>query len=196
MATIDQLSGGRLVVGLGVGWCAEEHTCVGVDVHTRGRRMDDFVPALLACWGDDPVEHKGPFFTIEPAAVRPKPVQSPRPTLICGGFSPSAFARTARWFDGWNPAGAPLTAVLRARDQLAALRDPGLPPLEIWHHIFTQPPGGTGPDRTLEDLAAEVEQAAAEGIREVIVDASFATGITRPEDWSGLPERLGALARL
>jgi len=193
LATVDQLSGGRLVVGLGAGWCAEEHAAVGVDVRTRGRRMDDFVPALLACWGEDPVEHEGPFFRIEPAEVRPKPVQAPRPPMICGGFSPSALARTARWFDGWNPAGAPIRAVLKARDTLAGLRDPGLPPVEIWHHLFTQAPGGTGPDRTVDDLAAEVSQAASEGFREVIVDASFSTGITRPEDWADLPGRLRPL---
>jgi probable F420-dependent oxidoreductase len=193
LATIDQLSGGRLVVGLGVGWCAEEHAAVGVDVHTRGKRMDDFVPALLACWAEDPVKYEGPFFRIAPAQVRPKPLQLPRPTTICGGFSPSALARTARWFDGWNPAGAPLRAVLRGRDALAKLRDPGLPPVDIWHHTFTQAPGGTGPDRTVEDLAAEVSQAAGEGFREVIVDASFSTGITRPEDWLALPAKLRPL---
>jgi probable F420-dependent oxidoreductase len=193
LATIDQLSGGRLVVGLGVGWCAEEHAAVGVDLSTRGRRMDDFVPALLACWGPDPVEYEGPFFRLSPAAVRPKPVR--RPPLICGGFSAQALARTARWFDGWNPAGAPIDAVLRARDALAGLRDPGLPPVEIWHHIFTQMPGGTGPDRSPDDLADEVERATAEGFREVIVDASFSTAIGKPEDWAALPGSLSCLVR-
>lgn len=58
LATIDVLSGGRLLVGLGVGWNAEEHDASGTDIETRGARIDDMVGALLACWADEPVTRR------------------------------------------------------------------------------------------------------------------------------------------
>jgi alkanesulfonate monooxygenase SsuD/methylene tetrahydromethanopterin reductase-like flavin-dependent oxidoreductase (luciferase family) len=78
LATVDQLSGGRLeVVGLSVGWSVEEHRAVGVDPHTRGKGIDDFVPALKACWSEDPVEYHGTFIDVGPAVMQPKPVRTP-----------------------------------------------------------------------------------------------------------------------
>ena len=189
LATIDRMSNGRLVVGLGVGWCAEEYAATGVDISTRGRRMDDFVQALLACWADDPVEHHGPFFEIPPSETV-KPLQRPHPSLICGGLSPNALARAAKWFDGWNPAGVGVGLAQRKLAAITDLRDPDLAPIEVWHHIFTRAPGSPGPDRTIDDLVAESAAAARAGFREVIVDASFSAGITCPEDWLRLPGEL------
>ena len=85
LATIDQLAGGRLVVGLGAGWSKEEHTAVGTDFHQRGSRMEEFISVLQSCWGADPVRHRGPFFEVPECSVNPKPVQradgSTRPPL-------------------------------------------------------------------------------------------------------------------
>jgi hypothetical protein len=113
--------------------------------------------------------------------------------MVCGGFSAPALARTARWFDGWNPAGVPVETVGRMLAKLADLRDPGLAPIEVWHHLFTRMPGAPGPDRTVEDLAAETAAAARAGFREVIVDASFSGRISCPEDWLRLPKELEPL---
>lgn len=187
LATIDVLSGGRLVVGLGAGWCVEEHEAVGVDPTTRGRRMDDFVPALVACWGEDPVSYEGPFFTIAPSAIKPKPLH--RPTLLCGSHSPRGMARTARMFDGWNPAGFPLKVVLKRMAALNEARDAGLAPLECWHHVFTCTPGSPGPDTPVDDFVAEVVEASAAGVREMIIDASFSSEIAAPDDWLRVPEK-------
>jgi alkanesulfonate monooxygenase SsuD/methylene tetrahydromethanopterin reductase-like flavin-dependent oxidoreductase (luciferase family) len=82
LATVDMLSGGRLVAGFGLGWNQEEHEAAGVDIRQSGKRLEDFIPALLACWGDDPVNYDGPFFTIPPSVIRPKPVQRPRPKIL------------------------------------------------------------------------------------------------------------------
>ena len=104
LATIDQMSRGRLIVGLGVGWNAEEHEASGTDITERGRRIDDFIPAMLACWGADPVSHSGDFFRIPDSCVNPKPFGGRRPKLLSGMWSAQGLERTARWFDAWNPA--------------------------------------------------------------------------------------------
>ena len=109
---------GLLAVGLGAGWSAEEHEASGTDVRTRGARMDDFVELLTACWGDDPVEHAGPFFTMAPTVIRPKPLHGRRPPLLSGLWSPRGIERTIRLFDGWNPAGMPVATSKQMLDRM------------------------------------------------------------------------------
>ena len=91
LATIDVLSGGRLVVALGQGWNAEEHHASGTSVEDRAARMDEFVSVLRACWGPDPVTFDGRFFSLPPAIQRPKPVQQPHPLLISVPARPPAW---------------------------------------------------------------------------------------------------------
>lgn len=191
LATVDVLSGGRLVVGLGVGWNAEEHRVVGVDPATRGRRMDDFIPALLSCWGEDPVRYEGPFFTIPPCQIRPKPLQSPRPPLLSGMWSPAGLDRTARWFDGWNPAGLTVDQVAEITGALQAQRPPGAAPLTVHHRVFAAFPGRrTGPPG-VDGVIAEVTAAAEAGFDEVIIEAGFWDEIRSPDDWRDIPDRFG-----
>ena len=187
LSTIDHLSGGRLVVGLGVGWSAEEHDASGTDVATRGARMDDFVGALVACWGEDPVSYEGPFFTVPPAVIRPKPLQSPRPRLISGMWSPAGLARTARLFDGWNPAGLSVSAV---RDTVAKLNAERATPLSVHHRAFAQfPLAPTPPDDPVERLAAEAAEAAAAGFDDFVLEHNFWSGIADAQNWLDVPER-------
>lgn len=190
LATIDVLSGGRLSVGLGVGWSEEEHTATGNDVRARGRRMDDFVPALLACWGADPVRHEGPVFTIEEAMVRPKPVQSPRPPLLSGMWSAEGLERTVRCFDGWNPAGLPIDTAARTLADMNARRPDGMAPLTMHHRLFAQFPHAPTPtDDPVERLASEAAQAAAHGFDDVILEHNFWDGVADPTGWLDVPER-------
>jgi probable F420-dependent oxidoreductase len=191
LATIDQLSEGRLLAGFGVGWNAEEHDQSGTDVATRGARMDDFIPALLACWGPDPVHHDGPFFRIEPAHVSPKPVQQPHPPLLSGMWSPAGLARTARRFDAWNPAGIPIATAAEMVDAMNQQRPAGAAPLEVYYRTFIQRPLGPPPeDDVVERLAAEVVAARAAGFTEVIIEANFWDDLTEPDVWARLPHRL------
>jgi probable F420-dependent oxidoreductase len=190
LATIDVLSGGRLVVGLGVGWNAEEHDAAGTDVTTRGDRLEDFVPALLACWGDDPVRHDGPHFRIPPAVVRPKPLQRPRPPLISGLWSAAGLDRTRRLFDGWNPAGMPVEKVAAIVADLDARRPDHLPPLTVHHRAFAQFPHGPAADGgVVERLAAEAEAAAGAGFDDFIIEHNFWAGVADPAGWLDVPER-------
>jgi probable F420-dependent oxidoreductase len=194
LATIDVLSGGRLVVGLGVGWSAEEHDAAGTDIATRGARMDDFVSALLACWSDDPVSHEGPFFTIPPSLVRPKPVQRPRPRLVSGMWSAAGLERTRAHFDGWNPAGMPVARAKAIVDDLNARRPAGMAPLTVHHRAFAQFPLAPTPDGDpVERLAAEAAEARLAGFADFIVDHNFWSGVAEAEAWLEVPERFASV---
>jgi probable F420-dependent oxidoreductase len=101
LTTIDVLSGGRLDVGIGLGWSAQEFEAVGVSMDRRGPRAEDFVACLKAVWGPDPVEHHGEFYVVPRSRVDPKPVQSPHPPLLMGGGADAALRRIGRIADGW-----------------------------------------------------------------------------------------------
>jgi probable F420-dependent oxidoreductase len=101
LTTIDVLSGGRLDVGLGLGWSAEEFEAVGVPMEGRGARAEEFVEVLKALWTEDPVEHHGALYDVPRSHVDPKPVQSPHPPLLMGGGAPAALRRVGRIADGW-----------------------------------------------------------------------------------------------
>lgn len=101
-ATLDQLSGGRAIAGFGQGWMQEEFDTVGVPKQRVGAGFDEVLEAIRACWGPDPVEHQGRYYTIAPSEVNPKPVQQRLPILM-GSISPAGIKRAARIADGLNP---------------------------------------------------------------------------------------------
>lgn len=193
LATIDQMCGGRLIVGLGVGWNAEEHRASGTDIETRGRRMDDFVPALLACWGEDPVSYEGSVFRIPPARLNPKPVK--RPLLLSGMWSEAGLERTARWFDAWNPAGMSVSRVAKMAAGIDARRGADQKPIQIYLRLFAQDP--LGPPRALDEIISTmtdvVRSAREAGFAEVTLEHNFWDGINSSEDWLAIPELFAPL---
>jgi probable F420-dependent oxidoreductase len=100
IATIDVLSRGRLDLGVGVGWLEEEFRALGRDFHRRGRCMDEFLHVLDLLFTERRPRFEGEFFSFGPMGFEPKPVQSPRPPMLIGGFSEAALRRAAR-YDGW-----------------------------------------------------------------------------------------------
>src|SRR5688572_3847114 len=111
LATLDVLSGGRLRVGLGQGWSADEIEAAGGTMHGRAARADEFLQVLDAIWTTDPVEYSGSYFTVPRSTLQPKPVQSPRPPIYLAAYTPSALDRVGRYADGWMPSGVPLSAI-------------------------------------------------------------------------------------
>ncbi len=107
-ATLDQLSGGRVIAGLGQGWMDEEFQAVNVPKKRRGAGMEEYVQVLRAIWGPDPVSFNGRFYTIPESQIGPKPVQSDGIPIIFGAFAPAALERAARIADGINPGNFPL----------------------------------------------------------------------------------------
>jgi alkanesulfonate monooxygenase SsuD/methylene tetrahydromethanopterin reductase-like flavin-dependent oxidoreductase (luciferase family) len=104
-ATLDRISGGRLVLGLGVGDARrqDDHVAAGTDVHTRGRRLDEQMAIMRRIWSGQPYgEGVGP--------IGPMPERSGGPEVLFGGFQPAALERGARWGDGFLLAGSPAWA--------------------------------------------------------------------------------------
>jgi probable F420-dependent oxidoreductase len=99
--TLDVVSGGRALVGIGAGWLQSEWEAAGLDFSTRGRRLDEATEVCRKLWADEVVEHHGEFFDFPPVMFEPKPVQRPGPPILVGGESSAALRRAARLGDGW-----------------------------------------------------------------------------------------------
>jgi len=119
VASLDAVSAGRFLFGVGVGWNRQEVTNHGVDPAVRGRVADERLDAMIAIWTQDEAEFHGEFVDFDPIFCWPKPVTRPYPPLYVGGGGPAAFRRIARLNAGWM-AIAPSPAVLSA--QLEELR--------------------------------------------------------------------------
>lgn len=100
VATLDLVSGGRAVFGVGVGWNREEMEDHGTDPVTRGRLVDERLAAMQQLWTQEKAEFHGEFVDFDPAYAWPKPVQEPHPPIYVGG-GPGAFPRIARFGDAW-----------------------------------------------------------------------------------------------
>ena len=128
LATLDVISAGRFVFGIGFGWNHEEMENHGVDVKHRRELVREKVLAMQALWGNDVAEYHGDWIDMEPAWQWPKPLQQPRPPiLIGGGAGPKLFAHIAEYADGWMPIGGSgmREALVRLREAMAERdRDP------------------------------------------------------------------------
>ena len=102
LTSIDALSEGRLIVGVGVGWWKEELEMLGAPFTKRGRQADEALQVFKALWTQDNPAFDGEFFRIRDLGFAPKPVQKPHPPIWVGGDSPGAFRRVATLGDGWH----------------------------------------------------------------------------------------------
>jgi probable F420-dependent oxidoreductase len=102
-ATLDRLSGGRVVAGLAQGWMAQEFEAAGVPLSNRGPRFSEFIEAVRALWGPDPVSYDGRFYRIEESNVGPKPTRAGGIPILAGAGSPAGIRRAARLGLGLNP---------------------------------------------------------------------------------------------
>ena len=103
VTTLDVVSGGRVELGLGAGWLRSEWDVVGLDFHSRGRRVDEAIDVCRRLWSEEVVEHHGEFFDFAPVRFEPKPHQAGGPPLHIGGDGPAALRRAARVGAGWIP---------------------------------------------------------------------------------------------
>lgn len=100
-ATLDILSEGRVICGLGIGWLKDEYQVSNISLKDRGRRTDEYIQVLKKIMTDDVVEFKGEFYNIPASKIGPKPLQKPHPPIYMGAFSPKAFGRIVNYADGW-----------------------------------------------------------------------------------------------
>jgi probable F420-dependent oxidoreductase len=103
VASLDVLSGGRFLFGVGVGWLREEIANHGTDPRTRWRLFGERMQAMQAIWSSDEAEFHGRYVNFDPIWAWPKPVQQPRPPVLLGGDVPSAMARVIEYADEWMP---------------------------------------------------------------------------------------------
>ncbi|MGD0107191.1 MAG: LLM class F420-dependent oxidoreductase [Rhodopila sp.] len=147
VASIDQVSGGRFVFGVGNGWNQDEMENHGTDFASRHKLARERVEAMKAIWTQNAAEYHGEFVDFGPMAAWPKPVQKPYPPILVGGVFPYSARRAVRYGDGWMPqataaATAPLTDVIPRFRQMTAEagRDPAAMTIAI---------GGQAPDMAL-----------------------------------------------
>ena len=121
LATLDVLSGGRLVVGVGVGWRREEFQALGLPpFEERGAVTDEYIRAFKELWTEDDPQFEGKYISFDNISFLPKPVQKPHPPIWVGGESRPALRRTAELADGWYPLGSNPTFPMGTPEQLNA----------------------------------------------------------------------------
>ena len=102
-ANVDQLSGGRLILGVGVGWAQQEFKALGVPFRHRGAITNEILEAIDLLWTQDVASYDGRFVSFQDVNTAPRPVRSPKPPIWVGGASDQALRRTVRYADGWHP---------------------------------------------------------------------------------------------
>jgi len=117
-ASIDLISGGRFVFGVGAGWNLEEMRNHGTDPKTRGALLDERIEAIKALWTDEPAEYHGKYVDFDATYLKPKPVQQPHPPIFIGGDSDATVKRVIRHNAGWISNPFPADALKKRIDQM------------------------------------------------------------------------------
>jgi probable F420-dependent oxidoreductase len=120
ISTLDTLSGGRVRLGIGVGWQESEYDALGESFSDRGRRMDEAIRLLKACWSDARVDFAGDHYTLTAMGMEPKPPQGATLPIWIGGHSPAALRRVGQFGDGWFA--ALVGNATRLKEEMATVR--------------------------------------------------------------------------
>jgi probable F420-dependent oxidoreductase len=163
LASLDVLSNGRVIFGLGVGWCEPEMRSVGAPFAERGRVADDYLAAMRAVWTQPKPSYKGPYVAFDGVQAMPRPVQHPIP-IVVGGRTPPAYRRAVSQGHGWYGFGLD---VAETQKSVAALREAAKktsrPAVLGTLEISITPPGFEVPD------AATLDAYAAAGVDRLIL---------------------------
>ena len=178
-SNVDQLSGGRLIFGIGVGWAESEFEALGVPFHKRGAMTDDYLAAIRVLWTEDVASFESPFVSFENLTVTPKPVQSPHPPIWVGGSSDRALRRAVRFGQAWHPIGVrvdwlrdcalPKLRKLAEREELSV---PALCP-RIWCRLTESPlpeDGRLAGEGTIDQVHGDLEALEELGAEYVLLD--------------------------
>jgi len=184
LATLDVLSKGRLLCGLGVGWSHDEYAACGVPFANREARMKEWLEVLVAIWTQDTVEYKGQYYTIPASKIGPKPVQKPHPPIYQAAYTPRALQRTGL-FQGWNPTPPPNWDWLQEQStnlrQIARQAGRNPDSLEIVLRTFPtvskQPRSDSGWLFTgiMAQIKDDAKRAAELGVTHIVMDLQFNT---------------------
>jgi probable F420-dependent oxidoreductase len=188
-ATLDILSGGRLDLGLGMGWSEEEYAATGATKRHQVRRSEDFIAALRALWTQEVVRHDGEFYPIPPTKADPRPVQRPHPPILLGGTAPGALQRAGRLADGWvSSSRADLSRIDDSIDLVkAAAAEAGRDPAALRFvcrgvvRVREQSEDRTPLMGTLEEIRGDLDALAGTGLTEVFLDLNFDPEVGSPD---------------
>ena len=140
VATLDFLSNGRFLFGIGGGWNVEEMGHHGTVFKTRWKKLREQVAAMKQIWTADAAEYRGEFVNFEPIWSWPKPVQKPHPPILLGGHSPQVLQRVVEYCDGWMPIGGRATELLADVQRLRQLAEQkGRDPRTVSVTVFGAP---------------------------------------------------------
>ena len=146
VATLDQISNGRVLLGIGGGWNREEMANHGTDPTRRWKLMRERIEAMKAIWTQDEAEYHGEFVDFDPIWSWPKPVQQPHPPIILGNAGEGAVRRVVRYADEWMPIGGRVNMAERLDDLRAQTAAAGRDPIPVTNF-------GTAPNReAIEEL--------------------------------------------
>ena len=188
--SLDHVSGGRLDLGLGLGWSQVEYDAAGAPFERRGERADDFLACLRAIWTDDPVDYESEFHLVRQARVHPRPVQQPHPPVLLGGAAPAALRRAGRLSQGWiSSSGADLSNI---GSQIAIVREAATAAGRdadtlrfVCRGVVRVRPAGAEQRRpltgSLDEVRADLAEIAEQGVTEVFVDLNFDREIGSPD---------------
>lgn len=155
-ASLDFLSGGRFMLGAGIGWLREEFTAMGVPFERRGARFDDYMAAMKKVWSGEVVEHESDFLSWHGFKSYPLPVQKPGVPIIMGGRAGKIFERIAKYGDGWFIPGADVEELPAMLAELrAACAAEGRNYDEIELTTMWSPKGGEESLKALADLGID-----------------------------------------
>ncbi len=194
LATIDHLSRGRLVVGVGVGSLSEENAALGVPYETRGALTDEFLDVMRALWAPGSASVDGELWRFDDVIASPKPFRQPHPPIVVGGNRAPALRRAARW-QGWHPMRLPphsmakrlesIDAELAAagRDRADGFRVHACVDLDLWDGPRERPPRAPmhGTAALLVDMVGQYREV---GVTDIVLSAMS------PEALDGGPSRL------
>jgi probable F420-dependent oxidoreductase len=151
VATLDKLSGGRFLFGIGAGWLKEETEIMGGNFERRWGQTKDAIMAMKELWTKDEAAYQGKFYNFPAVRSFPKPTQKPHPPIFMGGSSQHVFKRVVEWGDGWMPVLSPVEEIHRGRAILNDLATKvGRDPKSIQVLAF----GQAGKFRTRDEIKA------------------------------------------
>jgi probable F420-dependent oxidoreductase len=197
VTTLDVLSGGRVRLGLGLGWSKDEHDAVGAPMTQRGARADEFLAVMKAIWTTDPAAFRGTFYTVPRSVIETKPVQKPHPPIYMAAFVPAALKRIAQLADGWNPVGIPVDGMQRMFEGLKQMakeagRDSSQLQLVVRANVEisskARPKDGAIFTGTVDQIKTDIEGCKRIGAHELHFDPTFMPGAQNLDRWLGLME--------
>jgi probable F420-dependent oxidoreductase len=181
LTSIDLISGGRMLPGLGIGWSPEEFQAAGAPYRRRGAQLDELLDALEALWTTNPVEHQGERWSIPQSWVDLKPVQRPRPPIYLGAFTPPGLTRVGERADGWMavlqvPGG--VHGIDALKWQRAIIDDSALTAGRDPETIHTYVRVNVAAGSTVEQVSEAVRQLTDNGYADAFVDLMFVVSQT------------------